>query len=154
MCSHFMTQSLIFLPNFYQHLDTILCKTRWDTCSINHLYVHNQDVYVRKMTRMIQYPCSNHAHSPPSPPSNVGIHSSLYILIHLQWEVGNRDFITKCPNSFVQDCRFYSSVIDTMWDPFVCSGGQRPYNKVKGHQKLQDGFKSLDNIFRAFLPPK
>ena len=56
---------------------------------------------------------------PPPPPSNVGIHMPL---IHSQctifdnidfWGAGNRVFITKCPNSFVQDCsikRFFGKV--------------------------------------------
>ena len=56
---------ICFGRNFFvRKASTILYKTRWDICSTNHHYVHNQD-YMYKC--MIQYPCSKHASSPPSP---------------------------------------------------------------------------------------
>ena len=62
-------------------------------------------------------------HPPPSPPSNVGVHMSLIWQLSLTtlilgwfWGAGKRGFITKYPNSFVQDCgrqlvSWYSSSI-------------------------------------------
>lgn len=44
---HFMTQSLIAVPDFFRHLDTILYKTRWDTCSTNHQKIRNKVVCVQ-----------------------------------------------------------------------------------------------------------
>ena len=69
---------------------TILYKTRWDTCSTNHHYVHNQDVCVQNdmydsisMFQACVFPL-------PPPPSNVGIHM---LLIHSQRTIfDNIDF--------------------------------------------------------------
>ena len=42
-----MRQSLISVPNFFGSWIQSCTKTRWDTCSTNHHYVHNQDVCVQ-----------------------------------------------------------------------------------------------------------
>ena len=90
---------------YYQ--TTILFETHWDTCSTNHQQVQNQDVY--KMVCMIQYPCSNHASSPSLPHQAMLVYScplftsSALSLTTLILGVGNRGFITKCPNTFIQD---------------------------------------------------
>ena len=64
------------------------------------------------MACMIQNPCSKHASLSSPPPAKLVytcpllfIRSALS-LTTLIWGAGNRDFNTKCPNSFVQDYSF------------------------------------------------
>ena len=86
---------------------TILCKTRWDTCSTITIKNFIIKMYVYKMTCVIQYPCSSHASSPPSPHMYTHVPYSFAVHFprqHWFWGAWNIGFITKCPNSFVQDC--------------------------------------------------
>ena len=101
---------------------TILYKICWDTCCNNHHYVHNQDIWlVYKMTCMIQYPCSKHVSSPSLPTKQCWYpHASYSFVVHYPWQhwfwgAGNRVFITKCPNSFVQDCSKQRRATNHTW---------------------------------------
>ena len=76
-------------------------------------------MYVYIMTCRIQYPCSKHASSPSLPHQAMlvytclsFIHSALS-LTTLILGSGEQSFYTKCPNSFIQDCRFTHDFTNT-----------------------------------------
>ena len=87
------------------------CTKLFGTHALLILITFTIKMYVYKLTCMIQYPCSKHASSPSLPHQAMLAYTCLLFIPSALsfdnidfWGVGNRVFITKCPNSFVQDC--------------------------------------------------
>ena len=104
-----MRQSLIFGPNFFGSWIQS-CTKLIGTHALLIIITFIIKMYVYKMTCMIQYPCSKHASSPSLPHQAMLVYicflfiRSALSLTTLIWGAGNRVFINKCPNSFLQDC--------------------------------------------------
>ena len=112
MCYWIRNQVNVIL--FLELLTTILYKTRWDTCSTNHHYVHKSRCMCTK--RHVWFNVHVLSMRLPPPPAMLVYICLLFIRSALSLTtliLGSGEqrafFITKCPNSFVQDCRIVLS---------------------------------------------